>query len=166
MKQCIQCNKETNNPKFCSRNCAATFNNLKYPKRHKTKKCKKCSKLIGAGNIHCEKCRIPNDYSKYDELTIKDLEYGLEQLACNKHVKIRDRARTIYKNSKKPKTCIICGYNLHCDIAHIKPVSKFNTNAKLTEVNNIDNLVALCKNHHWEFDHGYISEEKLRCLMN
>ena len=29
-------------------------------------------------------------------------------------------------------------------------------NRLLTEINNIDNLVALCKTHHWELDNGYL----------
>lgn len=33
LKACIQCGKETLNPKFCCRSCAATFNNIATPKR-------------------------------------------------------------------------------------------------------------------------------------
>lgn len=33
MKNCIVCQKETGNPKFCSSSCAATHNNKMYPKR-------------------------------------------------------------------------------------------------------------------------------------
>ena len=34
---------ETNNPKFCSRSCAATYTNKIKPKRKRTKTCTKCS---------------------------------------------------------------------------------------------------------------------------
>jgi predicted restriction endonuclease len=40
------------------------------------------------------------------------------------------------------------------DIAHRKPVSKFSDDTRVSEINDISNLAALCKNHHWEFDHG------------
>ena len=58
MIACLQCGKETTNPKFCSQSCSATYNNKKYPKRGKGKKkfCKSCGKeLIGAKrkNIYC-----------------------------------------------------------------------------------------------------------------
>lgn len=32
---CLQCGRETNNPKFCSKSCAASYNNPLYPKRVK-----------------------------------------------------------------------------------------------------------------------------------
>ena len=33
MKNCLECQQETPNPKFCSRSCSATFNNRAVPKR-------------------------------------------------------------------------------------------------------------------------------------
>lgn len=33
MTKCKQCEKPTDNPKFCSRSCASSYNNHKYPKR-------------------------------------------------------------------------------------------------------------------------------------
>lgn len=36
MKQCLNCGKEHNKPKFCSRSCSATYNNKKFPKRSRT----------------------------------------------------------------------------------------------------------------------------------
>ena len=32
MNLCLNCGKETTNPKFCSRSCSATFNNKKREK--------------------------------------------------------------------------------------------------------------------------------------
>jgi len=34
--KCLNCKKETDNPKFCSRSCAAIYNNKKFPKRKST----------------------------------------------------------------------------------------------------------------------------------
>ena len=40
---CLQCNTETTNPKFCSKSCAAKYNNSISPKRRKvTEVCKYC----------------------------------------------------------------------------------------------------------------------------
>lgn len=72
------------------------------------------------------------------------------QIYINRH------ARKIYELSGKSKKCEICGYNLHTEICHIKDVKDFSSEALISEINNIDNLVALCRNHHWEFDHNYI----------
>ena len=51
-------------------------------------------------------------------------------------------------------SCAICGYNKHIEIAHIKSVSSFNDEATIGEINSIDNLIALCPTHHWEYDNG------------
>ena len=37
-------------------------------------------------------------------------------------------------------------------MAHIKAVSDFNDDTLISEINDIDNLIALCPNHHWEYD--------------
>lgn len=66
---------------------------------------------------------------------------------------IQKGARAIYRNSSKPKSCAVCGYDKTYEVAHIKSVSDFSDDALISEINHVDNLVALCPNHHWEFDH-------------
>lgn len=48
MNKCLNCNKETLNPKFCSNSCSAKINNKLNPKRKKTawktSECKNCEK--------------------------------------------------------------------------------------------------------------------------
>lgn len=41
--KCMICEKETSNPKFCCKSCAATYNNRKYPKRSR-------------GILYCNNC--------------------------------------------------------------------------------------------------------------
>ena len=65
---------------------------------------------------------------------------------------IQKYARIIYQNSNKPKQCICCNYDKHYEVAHIKAVSDFNDDTLISEINDIDNLIALCPNHHWEYD--------------
>ena len=72
---------------------------------------------------------------------------------------IRKLAAVAFKNSNKSKKCIICGYDKHIEIAHIKGVSEFSNEDLISRINDIDNLIALCPNHHWEFDNGRLSEE-------
>ena len=69
---------------------------------------------------------------------------------------IQRDARTVYLWSKRKLECLICGYSKHVDIAHIKPVSDFDDACTVAEINAMDNLVSLCPNHHWEFDHGFL----------
>jgi predicted restriction endonuclease len=54
------------------------------------------------------------------------------------------------------RKCAICGYDLHIDICHIKPIKDFPDDAYIADINNTTNLIALCKNHHWELDHGLL----------
>lgn len=69
---------------------------------------------------------------------------------------IRKLAEAIYKSSGKPCCCAKCGYSNHIEIAHIRAVSDFEDSATIAEINSIDNLIALCPNHHWEYDHGIL----------
>ena len=48
------------------------------------------------------------------------------------------------------------GYDKHYEVCHIKAVSDFSEDTPITVINHIDNLVALCPNHHWEFDNGLL----------
>ena len=63
--------------------------------------------------------------------------------------------KTYFENTKEPK-CAICGYSNHVEVAHIKAVSDFDDNATIKEINSVDNLIGLCPNHHWEYDHGIL----------
>lgn len=69
---------------------------------------------------------------------------------------IRKDAQNIFNKSNKPKCCAICGYDKHIEVAHIKAVSDFENTTLVSEINNIDNLIALCPNHHWEYDNGLL----------
>ena len=71
-------------------------------------------------------------------------------------IKMQDRRyknmHVLYINSNKPKQCIVCNYDKHYEVAHIKSVSDFDDGSLISEINNQDNLIALCPNHHWEYD--------------
>lgn len=69
---------------------------------------------------------------------------------------IRADARIAYEKSDRPKCCSICGYDKHYEVCHIKAVSDFSDDTPIPEINSISNLIALCPNHHWEFDNGIL----------
>lgn len=66
-------------------------------------------------------------------------------------------ARRKYLESSRPKFCIICGYDKHFEVCHVKSVEKFSDTTSVFEICDLYNLIALCPNHHWEFDNGLIS---------
>lgn len=144
--KCLCCQKETSNPKYCSRSCAAKVSN-KTPKRKKTKVCKTCSECIFNSRTYCSSC--------WDKRKTA-LDMTLEEAIYDKHHKssafalIRSRARTVMKNVS---SCQNCGYSKHVEICHVRPISKFPKDTLISEINDKTNLVALCRNCHWEFDH-------------
>ena len=152
MNQCVKCLKPTNNPKFCSLSCAASFNNKIYTKRKKTTPlvCSNCGSAVSQRRKHakhCKNCR-PN-YGA--DITIKEAIYT-ESGKQNTKTLIRYRARQLALKTGMTK-CMNCGYDKHVEICHIKPVSSFPETAMVSEVNDLTNLIALCPNCHWEFDH-------------
>ena len=74
---------------------------------------------------------------------------------------IRKHADQIFENSGTERKCWLCGYDKHIEIAHIKAVADFDDSSLISEINDIHNLIPLCPNHHWEFDHNCLSEENL-----
>ena len=151
MIKCRHCENKTNNPNFCSRSCSAKNTN-KTPKRKRTKKCINCNELILNSRQKCSKCidkRLLPDY------TIKEAMYDTHHKS-SAFALIRSRARKTYKTSSKPQYCIVCNYDKHFEVCHIKPISAFIDTTRISEVNDINNLIALCPTHHWEFDHGVL----------
>jgi hypothetical protein len=164
--ECILCGKETNNPKFCSRSCAAKHTNKIYPKRKTKKTCTICGDPVKSyKHSHCEKHH--NEYVENKIETLKNLplksfwnKKSLEYLPkSSKNVYIRNFARSHFKYLTE-KPCYNCGYNKHVELCHIKPISKFDEDSKLCEINCEDNLIQLCRNCHWEFDNGLLKINK------
>lgn len=164
MMPCTNCGKETKKTPcelkksktgnvFCSRSCATSKTNLK-PKRKRSKTCKSCSNLILSDQAYCKKCfkQTENDWTKitYGEMKSRRIYQVNSQ--------IREIARKAYIKSGQPMICNRkgCGYHLHVDICHIKGISEHDSNTPISVINSLSNLVSLCKNHHWELDHGHL----------
>ncbi len=158
MTICLTCKKETKNKKFCSNSCAATFNNTLHPRREKQGACSACGKIIKTNRKFCRPC-----YELKHPLWKKTEEMK------NKSKNIRVTARRtalLVKKAGVNQTCVVCGYNKHIEVCHIKPVSEFGADATFSEINALDNLVLLCPNCHWEFDHALIDKTFVsdRCI--
>ncbi len=155
---CHNCKVKTLNPKFCSRSCAAKHTN-KTPKRKRSPKSTcSCGQWKNNKNIQCTECF----QSRNKTATINEWAYRNPSVPQSLYGRIRLNARTITR--ELPKICSICGYDNHVQVAHIKPISKFLGETLISEVNDFKNLSFLCPNHHWEFDHGLLTE--IRSLDN
>lgn len=146
--------KRTNNH-FCSRSCAATYNN-KNITRKLTKKCKNCSTLIYASNIYCPNCIKKGKHLRnngfIEDNCLGDYQHRSD---ANRYRAIRDHARKI--TSKRIQKCHICDYDKNVETCHIKDIKDFSQGTKIREINDPFNLVLLCRNHHWELDHDILS---------
>jgi 5-methylcytosine-specific restriction endonuclease McrA len=66
---------------------------------------------------------------------------------------IRTRARAEGKKLGFTKCCK-CGYDKHIEVAHIKPISSFSEEVMISIINSKENIMPLCPNCHWEYDHN------------
>ena len=127
--------------KFCNHSCAQTYTNLR--RERKPPKTRGISRRrIGFAYL--------NTMSK-GELFANRKNWQAARST------IRQQASYVYELSGKPKTCFVCAYNRHTEVCHRKPVNQFAGSVMVSEINHLDNLVALCRNHHWELDHGILS---------
>ena len=147
--------KRSNNH-FCSRSCAATYNNKHINKKILTKKCKNCKTLIYASNVYCPECikkgRHLTSNGFIENNYLSDYQHRSDS---NRYRSIRDHAKKI--TSTRTQKCHICNYNKHVETCHIKDIKDFSLNTKIKEINNPSNLILLCSNHHWELDHKILS---------
>lgn len=153
--RCLQCDNIIRVPdgvkvsavrkkKFCNQSCSAKHSNHN---RTVTKMCK-CGNLILKREKECETCKQKR---RIHTKTKNDL------FAENKSWQtvgsaIRKDANFVFEKHGRPRVCTACGYNIHTEICHIRPVSDFPNDALIDDINAPDNLVALCPNCHWEFD--------------
>lgn len=160
--QCQKCGGETKNPKFCSNSCAASFNNRIYPKR----KCERVCKRNGCEKpVHTYKNQICTEHlreyreGKYRNKTIG--EYRNLLSVRGKHrswvsAHVRNFAREWNKELRK-MPCRNCGYSKHVELCHRKAISGFPDETPLRVINSAENIYVLCRNCHWEFDHGHLT---------
>lgn len=153
MNNCLNCEGKTTNPKFCSRSCAATYNNRIKPKRAKTHNCIDCGKPITAERKRCREHFLLWVKSKeVKDMSLKEAIYENHHRS-SAFALVRSRARAIAKKLGL-NTCVKCGYDKHVEIAHIKPISSFSEEVLISVINSKENLMSLCPNCHWEYDHN------------
>ncbi len=165
-----------NKRKYCDLSCSAKHTNFVRfgNKPPKLSSCQLCSMSIelkpqksGGYTLkkYCDQCRKVVMRERISKLnhsrTTVHLRTKSEMFQKCKNWQssrtvIRRHACAVYANSGKLLACHECGYSKHVEICHILAVSKFPGSSLIAEINDPSNLVALCPNHHWEFDNGQL----------
>lgn len=156
-KSLNQIKKGPNN--FCSRSCAAKINNKKFQKRAPAEfnTCM-CGKKIRKVSQYCLPCKREVKRIERNSAKIGDKIYDKHKYA--KYSYVRYAARELAKENGM-NSCKNCGYTKCFEICHIKPIHTYSHDSLISEVNDIKNLIALCPNCHWEFDHGDLTIEQI-----
>jgi predicted HNH restriction endonuclease len=109
----------------------------------KEKRSQKCSLCISEDSLNKTKIEI---------------EYSNVGNRASRWCRVREHARKVAaENGMSQKPCAKCGFSEHVQICHIKSISDFLDTDTVREINSITNLIQLCPNCHWLFDHGKIS---------
>jgi len=134
--------KNKNN--FCSMSCSGIYNN----RIRNLNKPKKIKSIVKKELINSKTFFAANYSKEYLFSSSKNWQSA--------RTTIRKHAALVFKESKVEKKCFFCGYDKTIEIAHIKSVSSFTKDSLIRDINSPNNIIALCPNHHWEFDHGLI----------
>lgn len=152
---CLNCGAETANPRFCSRSCAAKFNNARpdVKRRLPEGSCATCGAPIKACLKYCPQHKMsrPGKVSWSDKFLDKTVNSN-----AGSNADVRQIARRAYKLSGRPMKCALCGYDIHVDICHLKDIRAYLHGTSYAVINDQANLLALCRNHHWELDHDLL----------
>ena len=154
MNKCHHCETPTKNPKFCSRSCSAVVANKSKPKRPLTKvHCKRCGEDIKRTGWKDRRTLCNDCNSSFVDWNTVTLSGCQEMRNYQRNSRIRALARYQYHKQNPNASCQKCGYDYHVEICHIKAIKDFDPSATIAEVNDPSNLMALCRNCHWELDH-------------
>ena len=142
--KCVNCSKETGNPKFCCRSCGVSYNNRIQPKRPKTIryfKCLHCKEKTefntnGPRKYCSKKCQLDHKREKSDSIIEKQgFGNGYYHNATIRKYFIR----------KHGNNCMICGQS--GDNWNGKPITLIVDHIDGKSNNNqLDNLRIICPN--------------------
>ncbi len=155
---CPVCRTDTSNPKYCSNSCAAVVNNTlpRNRMKPKLKVCTVCNNAVEKYSKKCQKCKLKTRKQQINAFGKKIISEFHSTYARHRYQKIRHHAHRVAAFHGLEKKCTECGYTLHVELCHKKPISQFSKNTRLHIVNSICNLLYLCRTHHWELEHGYL----------
>lgn len=134
--------------RYCNHRCRKRQAAADWRARGKqARQCPSCSNPLRGCEKACKNCLTLHDVRS--RLSVK----GKHPSWFNSHVRLYNRS---WNKELLSLPCQVCGYKKHIELAHIKAVSTFPVETAIATVNNPDNILVLCPNHHWEFDNELI----------
>lgn len=155
-----QCgNKKQIRSKLC-KPCNSKLQSEIYTKNRRL--CPQCNGSLHKLATVCNTCLLENKKLSvlHNNTPIKNYLYKNNK-DPNFFSRIRSHAASVVKHLQLSSNCSVCNFP-HTDICHIKPIADFDENTPICEVNSRDNLIILCKNCHWLFDHGHNSLDAIQ----
>lgn len=156
-------NKEISNALGCCKSV------ITYHVREKKKIGIKKKNLCSCGNYkslvaeRCQECENKLRREKLMSRTLGDIKDSTSNKNNPFHL-VRAQARMIMEESKAKHECAICGFSEYVETCHIKAISDFTLDTRVSEVNRLDNLVYLCPNHHILLDRNKLSNEEISAI--
>ena len=172
MSTCLNCQKELitkNQKKFCGKSCAATHNN-KTPKRKRTslRKCKAegCLEMLydnkNGSRSFCFNCISEKKHLRGFDVGESTIEEVVARTGSNRYDRIRSHAHILHRKEKQTTVCENCKYGKHVELCHIVSISSFSKETKVKVVNARENILFLCPNCHWEYDHNLLTTKQIK----
>lgn len=159
MINCIRCQNPYEpiraNQKYCSTSCRNVASVSRW-RQQNMKKCSDCESLILPESTKCRECQTHSTQKK--QMTLLECKQALS--IKGKHPSWASANVRLFNRSWNKNLlncpCQVCGYDKHIELAHIKPIHKFADSDLVSVINHPDNILVLCRNHHWEFDSGLL----------
>jgi len=132
--KCLNCNIKTNNPRFCNRSCAASYNN-KITKPKEKIGCLNCGVLLARGRKYCSnQCQAEKTKALINEQILRGEKVQHQQI----------RRYLIETHGAK---CMMCGWAKENVVTKRVPIELDHIDGNSSN-NNLNNLRLLCPNCH------------------
>ena len=140
---------------FCDNSCSASYFNKLSPKIKMSDKriCPICGGIKTSHGEMCKKCRKEDNEKRFgDTLIGKYVGFDKKKkYLTSKCGDIRKNARNVLIKEQPTCECAVCHneeFNSITEVHHIKPITEFSPDTPISVVNDKNNLVWLCPNHH------------------
>ena len=140
--------------RICNK-CGQEFEVGRHPngKARWKKHCEACISIIRSERMRERQQKLGHGLPKpVEDMTKKELR---EHYLWHLHYKttIGRHAKKVFSLSGQEKVCTNCGFIHGVQVCHIKGIATFEDDTLISEINDTSNLIPLCPNCHWLFDH-------------